>query len=197
MASDEINNLLFAPGFSTANEVTDLSGRGVGLDVVKSTFSAMGGEIAVSSKEGEGTRFSISLPLTVSIIDAMMVELGSDIYAFPIANIAETAYVQKSELKQADGQSLFEWRGQLVPLVSLNEQFGLPEKEDEQELAVLMLYRNQTLMAVKVDRFIGKQEVVLKPLGSLLKGTKGISGGTILGDGTIALIVDIALFFNH
>ncbi|MCR1288014.1 chemotaxis protein CheW [Shouchella clausii] len=197
MASDEINQLLFAPGFSTANEVTDLSGRGVGLDVVKSTFSALGGEIAVSSKEGEGTRFSISLPLTVSIIDAMMVELGSDIYAFPIANIAETAYVQKSELKQADGQSLFEWRGQLVPLVSLNEQFGLPEKEDEQELAVLLLYRNQTLMAVKVDRFIGKQEVVLKPLGSLLKGTKGISGGTILGDGTIALIVDIALFFNN
>ncbi len=196
MIDEEVYQLLFEPGFSTASEVTDLSGRGVGLDVVKTSLASLGGQIAVSSAEGEGSTFSISMPLTVSIMEVMLVKLDEETYAIPASSIVETMLLPKNEIHNVDGKELIDVRGHLVPLYSLKNQFGLIEKDSE-EVPVVVLYQNNRVAAIKVDSFIDHQEIVLKPLGELLQGVEGISGATILGDGTISMIIDPSIFFMH
>lgn len=189
LTPEEASMLLFAPGFSTAETVTDLSGRGVGLDVVKSKIESLGGEVFVETRRGEGTIFRISLPLTLSIISAMLVELGQETYAIPLTAIIETTSLRQDAILQAHREKVFDFRGQLVPLISLNEVYGLSQIESE-AYSVVVVRSGEKLAGLIVSELIGQQEIVMKPLGSYLEGIRAISGATILGDGQVALIID-------
>jgi len=189
LTPEEAAMLLFAPGFSTAETVTDLSGRGVGLDVVKSKIESLGGEVFVETKRGEGTIFRISLPLTLSIISAMLVKLGEETYAIPLTAILETTSLKQDAILQAHREKVFDFRGQLVPLISLNQVYGLPHAEAD-AYSVVVVRSGEKLAGLIVSELIGQQEIVMKPLGSYLEGIRAISGATILGDGQVALIID-------
>ncbi|WP_026692469.1 chemotaxis protein CheA [Peribacillus kribbensis] len=183
--------LIFASGFSTAEQISDISGRGVGLDVVRNTIESLGGAVSIDSVEGSGSIFSIQLPLTLSIISVMLVHISEEKYAIPISSIIETAIVKRSEILQAHNQKVIDFRGKVVPLVFLKDIFDVPGEEEESEYFSLVIVRKGSKMAgLVVDQFIGQQEVVLKPLGSYLNSVFAISGATILGDGQVALIVD-------
>ncbi|MCD9023382.1 chemotaxis protein CheA [Cohnella silvisoli] len=193
LSDDEVNMLIFAAGFSTADKVSDISGRGVGLDVVKSKISSLGGHVSVHSKLGSGTRFSIQLPLTLSIIAAMLIKLGSEKYAFPLSSIVETGSVKRSDIRTLHGNRIIDYRQSIIPVVSLAALIDSPDyrDDDETETEMIVIRKGDKLAAVLVDEFIGQNEIVLKPLGKYLNANLGIvSGATILGDGQVALIVD-------
>jgi two-component system chemotaxis sensor kinase CheA len=184
--------LLFAPGFSTADKVSDISGRGVGLDVVKSKIESLGGQVSVTSTMGQGSKFSIQLPLTLSIISAMLIKLGSEKYAFPLSSIVETASVRPGDIRTVHGTRVIEYRQSIIPVVSLAELVQSPDyREDgEAETEMLVIRKGDKLAAVLVDEFIGQSEIVLKTLGKYLTNLDLVSGATILGDGQVALIID-------
>jgi two-component system chemotaxis sensor kinase CheA len=188
----EVYNLLFASGFSTAEKISDISGRGVGLDVVKTKIQMLGGHVQVDSKPGFGSKFSVQLPLTLSIISAMLVRLGSEKYAIPLSSIVETSAIQKNQIRNIHGNKMVEYRNTVIPLVSLSTLFNVPDfNEDlEEETEIVVVRKGDKQVALMVDEFIGQQEIVLKTLGKYLSGLFAISGATILGDGQVALIID-------
>ncbi|WP_449619399.1 chemotaxis protein CheW [Robertmurraya sp. Marseille-Q9965] len=187
----EVFDLIFASGFSTADKISDVSGRGVGLDVVKNTIEALGGSISIDSKEGKGSTFSIQLPLTLSIISVMLVEIAKEKFAVPLSSIIETAIVKKDEILNAHNQKVIDFRGKVVPLLFLKDIFEVPSQGEEDDFYSVVIVRKGDKMAgLVVDSFIGQQEVVLKSLGNYLQNVFAISGATILGDGQVALIVD-------
>lgn len=191
MSDKEVFELIMASGFSTAEVISDVSGRGVGLDVVKNTIQSLGGSISIESKEGHGSTFSIQLPLTLSIISVMLVEIQKEKFAVPLSSIIETAIVKKSEILNAHNQRVIDFRGKIVPLLFLKDIFQVPSLEEEDEFYSVVIVRKGDKMAgLVVDSFIGQQEVVLKSLGNYLTNVFAISGATILGDGQVALIVD-------
>jgi len=193
LSDDETNMLLFAAGFSTADKVSDISGRGVGLDVVKSKITSLGGNVSVTSSLGKGTKFSIQLPLTLSIIAAMLIKQGSEKYAFPLSSIVETGSIKRSDIRSLHGSSMIDYRQSIIPVISLSQLIDSPDyrDDDESETEMLVVRKGDKLAAILVDEFIGQSEIVLKPLGKYLAGVKGVvSGATILGDGQVALIVD-------
>ncbi len=192
MSDEEIYMLLFAPGFSTADTISDISGRGVGLDVVKSKINSLGGVVSVQSELGKGTIFSIQLPLTLSIISAMLIKLGSEKYAVPLSSIMETTIIQRDQIHNIHGNRMIEFRGAIIPVVSLSELLDSPDfnESQETETEVVVIRKGDKWAAVMVDEFIGQSDIVLKPLGKYLTGVSAISGATILGDGQVALIID-------
>lgn len=191
LTDSQIAELILASGFSTADKISDISGRGVGLDVVKSTIESLGGTITIESQEGKGSLFSIQLPLTLSIISVMLVEIQQEKYAIPLSSIIETAIVNKQDVLQAHNQTVIDFRGKVVPLLFLKDIFEVPEtKEEEEFYSVVIVRKGEKLAGFVVDSFIGQQEVVLKSLGNYLANAFAISGATILGDGQVALIVD-------
>jgi len=193
LSDEETNMLLFAPGFSTADKVSDISGRGVGLDVVKSKITSLGGNVTVLSTLGQGTKFSIQLPLTLSIIAAMLIKQGSEKYAFPLSSIVETGSLKRSDIRTLHGNRMIDYRQSIIPVISLAQLIDSPDYRDDDEIEteMLVIRKGDKLAAVLVDEFIGQSEIVLKPLGKYLTGVKGVvSGATILGDGQVALIVD-------
>ncbi|MFD2333212.1 chemotaxis protein CheA [Cohnella sp. GCM10020058] len=192
LSDDEINMLLFAPGFSTADKISDISGRGVGLDVVRSKIESLGGVVSVTSKAGQGSKWSIQLPLTLSIITAMLVKLGSEKFAVPLTSIVETGIVQRSAIRDLHGAKVIEYRKSIIPVLSLAAVLDSPDysEENEQETEMLVIRKGEKLAAVLVDELIGQSEIVLKTLGKYLTNLDVISGATILGDGQVALIVD-------
>lgn len=198
MSDDEVNQLLFAPGFSTADKISDISGRGVGLDVVKSKITSLGGNVTIHSTPGKGTNFSVQLPLTLSIIAAMLVRLGSEKYAVPLSSIVETAIVQREQVRNIHGNKMITFRESLIPYLSLSEVFGVPDfnDADEQETEIVVIRKGERLAAVAVEEFIGQSEIVLKSMGTYLPSIEGISGATILGDGQVALILDPNAFIK-
>jgi two-component system chemotaxis sensor kinase CheA len=198
MSDDEVNQLLFAPGFSTADKISDISGRGVGLDVVKSKITSLGGNVTIHSTPGKGTNFSVQLPLTLSIIAAMLVRLGSEKYAVPLSSIVETAIVQREQVRNIHGNKMITFRESLIPYLSLSEVFGVPDFNDaeEQETEIVVIRKGERLAAVAVEEFIGQSEIVLKSMGTYLPAIEGISGATILGDGQVALILDPNAFIK-
>ncbi|MBM7564631.1 chemotaxis protein CheA [Paenibacillus sacheonensis] len=192
LTDSEINMLIFAAGFSTADKISDISGRGVGLDVVKTKIESLGGHVSVESAQGRGTKFSIQLPLTLSIISAMLIKLGAEKYAIPLSSIVETAIVPREQIRKIHGNRMIDYRGSVIPLVSLAQVLGctsFPE-EEEHETEILVIRKGTKLCAVTVDEFLGQSEIVLKTLGKYLTNIEAISGATILGDGQVALIVD-------
>lgn len=191
LTDSQIAELILASGFSTAETISDISGRGVGLDVVKSTIESLGGNITIESQEGNGSLFSIQLPLTLSIISVMLVEIQEEKYAIPLSSIIETAIVHKEDVLQAHNQTVIDFRGKVVPLLFLKDTFEVPITKDEDDFySVVIARKGEKLAGFVVDSFIGQQEVVLKSLGSYLANAFAISGATILGDGQVALIVD-------
>ncbi|MEH7524380.1 chemotaxis protein CheA, partial [Bacillus sp. JJ1503] len=191
MTDKQVFELILASGFSTAEKISDVSGRGVGLDVVKSTIESLGGTISIDSALGKGSIFSIQLPLTLSIISVMLTEIQKEKFAIPLSSIIETAIVKKSDILNAHNQRVIDFRGKVVPLLFLKEIFEVPVFEEEDEFYSVVIVRKGDKMAgLVVDSFIGQQEVVLKSLGNYLTNVFAISGATILGDGQVALIVD-------
>ncbi|MFD1928682.1 chemotaxis protein CheW [Sporosarcina siberiensis] len=187
----QVAELILASGFSTAEKISDVSGRGVGLDVVKSTIESLGGFISIESKEGEGSLFQVQLPLTLSIISVMLVKLAKEIYAIPLSSIIETAIIQTSDIMNAHNQKVIDFRGSIVPLVNLKQIFEMPNSDtDDGFQSVIIVRKGGKLAGLVVDSFIGQQEIVLKSLGNYLKSVFAISGATILGNGQVALIVD-------
>lgn len=192
MSDKQIHELLFAAGFSTAEVVSDISGRGVGLDVVKSKIESLGGSVSVDSVRGQGTTFLIQLPLTLSIISAMLVQVKDEKYAVPLSSIIETAVFKKDQIMMAHRQKVIDFRGRVVPLVSLQDIFQVPDNgtSADEEVAVVIVRKGEKMAGLVVDSFIGQQEIVLKSLGKYLVNVFAISGATILGDGQVALIID-------
>lgn len=185
-------NLIFLPGFSTADVVTDISGRGVGMDVVKRALNNLGGMVEISTRPGQGTTFTIRLPLTLAIIQALLVEVGEEVYAVPLSSVLETLLVNRTEIKTVGGLPMVQLRGNTLPLISLQEKFGLPAPEtDTSEVFVVVVGFGDKVLGLIVDELRGQQEVVIKSLGDFLNNLPGIAGATILGDGKVTLILDI------
>ncbi|MEK4530914.1 chemotaxis protein CheA [Solibacillus sp. FSL K6-1554] len=192
MTDKQINELIMASGFSTADVISDVSGRGVGLDVVKTTIESLGGNISIESTQNVGSVFSIQLPLTLSIISVMLVEIENEIYAIPLSSIIETSIIRHSDILNAHNQKVIDFRGKVVPLVFLEEIFEVPRavQNDDGFHSVVIVRKGDKLAGLVVDSFIGQQEIVLKSLGNYLTNIFAISGATILGNGKVALIVD-------
>jgi len=191
LTDKQVYELIFSSGFSTADKISDISGRGVGLDVVKTTIESLGGSITIDSEEGKGSIFSIQLPLTLSIISVLLVEIQKEKYAIPLSSIIETAIIKKEEILHAHNQKVIDFRGKVVPLIFLKDIFEVPGTDkDDGLLSVVIVRKGDKMAALVVDSFIGQQEVVLKSLGNYLTTVFAISGATILGDGQVALIVD-------
>ena len=192
MSQKEIINLLFLPSFSMAKKITDISGRGVGLDVVKSNIEALGGDVEVRTKLGEGTTFIVRLPLTLAIIQALMVEIRDEKYAIALGSIANIESIPVNEIKYVQAQEVIHLRGAVIPLIRLDQVLDMEEKQEEPEnLTVVIVKKGDSLAGLVVDNLIGQQEIVIKPLGKYITNNKIISGATILGDGEVALILDV------
>ncbi len=197
-SDDEAIQLLFAPGFSTAEVISDVSGRGVGLDVVKSKITSLGGNVVVYSTPGKGTNFSVQLPLTLSIIAAMLVKIGSEKYAIPLSSIVETGIVKNTQIRTIHGNRMIEFRNSHIPLLSLSKFYAVPDFDEstEEETEIVVVRKGERLVALAVQDFIGQNEIVIKNLGKYLPEVQGISGATILGDGQVALIIDPNAFIK-
>ncbi|MEW6459203.1 MAG: chemotaxis protein CheA [Bacillota bacterium] len=191
LSDQEALNLIFQAGFSTAADVSDISGRGVGMDVVKSQIEQINGVVEMRSTPGQGTAVTIKLPLTLAIIRALMVELGNYVYAFPLANVVETMQIDPAEIHMIRDAEVVVVRGEVLSLVRLRRLFRQRETDPEGRLYVVIIGTGQDRVGVVVDRLVGEQEIVIKSLGDLLGRIPGISGATILGDGKVALIVDV------
>lgn len=198
LSPEKIDHLIFEPGFSTAATVTEISGRGVGLDVVKQTITRLRGKIDIHSKTGEGCRFLLRLPLTLAIIDGMVVRVGSERYIVPTVGVKETLRPEPQDHFTVQGQGeLIRVREQLMPLVRLHRLFEVGNREVPPSEALVMVVEHEGgQRALLVDDILGKQEIVIKSLGHFFKNLEGLAGGTILGDGRVGLILDLAGLFR-
>ncbi|MBR3684481.1 MAG: chemotaxis protein CheA [Lachnospiraceae bacterium] len=191
MADKDIINLLFLPSFSTAKQVSDVSGRGVGLDVVKSKIEALSGEVEVKTKLGEGSTFIIRLPLTLAIIQALMVIVGNEKYAISLGSIQTIEDISPSDIKLVQTKEVIHLRGSVIPIVRLNEVLDCETtKKPDENMVVVIVKKGDKLAGLVVDELMGQQEIVIKSLGKYINKCKIISGATILGDGEVALILD-------
>lgn len=196
LSNEETIELLFASGFSTATNVTDVSGRGVGLDVVKNKIESLSGEIFVDSKPGLGTRFRIKLPLTLAIIQALMVAVKDEIYAIPLSSVDETTLISNEEIKMIQKQEVIMLRGNVLPLYRLTKLINMPGDFDgDEEMYVVVVRKGERQIGLVVDTLIGQQEIVIKSLGRLLHGISGIAGAIVAGDGNVRLILDLNTLF--
>ncbi len=191
LTEKEAIDLLFKPSFSTSDKITDVSGRGVGLDVVKSKIEALGGDVEVKTKYGEGSTFSIRLPLTLAIIQALMVKLGDEKYAISLGSIETIEDVPVSDIKYVHAKEVINLRGSVIPLIRLRDILDVPgEAEETDTIIVVIVRKGDKLAGLVVDSLIGQMEIVIKSLGKYININRMISGATILGDGSVALIID-------
>ncbi len=191
MTDKEVINVLFDPGFSMAKKVTDISGRGVGLDVVKSNIEQLGGDVEVKAKLGEGSTFIIRLPLTLAIIQALMVLVGGEKYAIALGNITTIEDVPRSDIRLVENREVIQLRGSVIPIINLAEILDVKSnREEDENLVIVIVKKGESLAGLVVDELDGQQEIVIKSLGKYIKPSRMISGATILGDGEVALILD-------
>jgi two-component system chemotaxis sensor kinase CheA len=192
MNDKEAFMLIFKPGFSTAAKVTSVSGRGVGMDVVKTNIEKLNGIIEVDSSPGKGTTFKLKIPLTLAIIQALLVASQEDLFAVPLSNVIETVRIVEEDIYTIEGKSVLKLREEVLPLVNMADIFEIEKVlEPEKYLYVVILGLGATKIGLIVDRFIGQEEIVIKSLGEFLKGIPGIAGATIRGDGRVTLIIDV------
>ncbi len=193
LSHKEIIDFLFMPSFSMAKKITDISGRGVGLDVVKSNIEALGGDVEVKSVFGEGSTFTVRLPLTLAIIQALMVIIGDEKYAIALGSIVSIEDIPITDIKYVEAKEVINMRGNVIPIIRLNQILDIEPQEEEQEsLTIVIISRGDKQVGLVVDDLMGQQEIVIKSLGSFIdNSTKIISGATILGDGEVALILDV------
>lgn len=196
LKESEIISFLFEPGFSTKDRVTDISGRGVGLDVVKTKIESLGGGIEINTVPDQGTTFLIRLPLTLAIIQALMVMVGEEKYAIPLSAIKETVIVASKDIKKVQKNEVTLLRGNVIPILRLGEMLDVESNgSPEEDLTVVIVKKGERDIGLVVDSLIGQQEIVIKSLGNFLKNIKFIAGATILGDGKVALILDVNTMF--
>lgn len=188
----EAFNLIFDPGFSTAKEVTNISGRGVGLDVVKRQIEKLNGNVTVWSEQGKGTKMTIKLPLTLAIIQGLLVKVGKEIYAIPITSVLDSHRIKPSDIKMIDNYEVFNVREDVISLLRLNRLFRIPTEEEQKYHYVVVVGSGDKKMGLVVDTLIGEEDVVIKPLKDKYTNSPGIAGATILGDGTVSLIIDVS-----
>ena len=184
--------LLFEPGFSTADKITSVSGRGVGLDVVKKNIEKMSGTVRITSVPGKGTTFIIKLPLTLAIIQGLMVRVQSEIYVLPISSVIESIRISPQEIKSIDNYEVINVRNEVLSLLRLSRLFNLKKSEDLESYFVVIVGINDKKMGLLVDSLIGEEDIVIKPLKDKYTSTPGIAGATVLGDGTVSLILDVS-----
>jgi two-component system chemotaxis sensor kinase CheA len=190
--SNQILDILATPGFSTSEKVTDVSGRGVGLDVVKTKLDSLGGRLELESQPGQGAKFILTLPLTLAIIKAMLVTIQGEVYAIPLMNIRETVKINKEEITLIKDLEVIRLRDEIIPLIRLDRELGIASSDKEKNiLSVVIVEGRAKCMGLVVGKVLGEQDIVVKPLGSFVKKIKGIAGATILGDGRVALILDV------
>ena len=191
MSDKEVIDLLFQPSFSTSEKITDVSGRGVGLDVVKSKIESLGGVVECKSVLGEGSTFTIRLPLTLAIIQALMVKLGNEQYAIALGSIQTIEDIPLSDIKYVQGKEVINLRGNIIPIIRLGELLDVPDRtEPDESLIVVVIKKGDKQAGLVVDSLVGQMEIVIKSLGKYININKMISGATILGDGEVALIID-------
>lgn len=192
MSDEDVIQLLFKPSFSTAEKVSDLSGRGVGLDVVKSKIEGLGGDVMVETEYGAGSTFIIRLPLTLAIIKALMVHINEEVYAIPLGLVSIVEVVPQSDVQYIQDRPFIHLRDEVIPLIYMREYFHLPEAvlSEDDSLVIVIVRKGTKSLGIVVDGYIGQQEVVVKPIGSCMNPPKVISGSTILGNGDVALILD-------
>lgn len=195
LSREEAIELLFNSGFSTAQNITDISGRGVGLDVVKNKIESLSGEIFVDSKPGQGTRFRIKLPLTLAIIQALMVSVQDEIYAIPLSSVDETTMITTTDIKMVQNQEVIMLRGSVLPLYRLSDLLSVPGLSEADDMYVVVVRKAERQIGLVVDGLIGQQEIVIKSLGRLLSGIPGLAGAIVAGDGHVRLILDIVTLF--
>ena len=188
----EAFNLIFEPGFSTAKEVTDISGRGVGLDVVRKQIEKLNGNVSVRSEKGKGTKLTIKIPLTLAIIQGLLVRVGTEIYAIPITSVIDSHRIKQSDIRMIDNYEVFNVREDVVSLIRLNRLFNIRKDEDGEYHFVVVVGSGDKKMGLMVDSLIGEEDVVIKPLMDKFTNSPGIAGATILGDGMVALIIDVS-----
>jgi two-component system chemotaxis sensor kinase CheA len=193
LSDTQIYDLLFEPGFSTAESVSDVSGRGVGMDVVRRNIMALGGGIDVSSKVGEGSTFTIRLPLTLAILDGQLVRVGGNTYIIPLVSIVESLLVNKKNVNEIAGKAeVYQLRSNYLPIIRLYDVFGVePDRRTLDDGLLVVVEGDGKKGGLLVDELLGQQQVVVKSLETNFRRVEGLSGATILGDGTVALIVDV------
>ena len=195
MSKEEAIELLFKPGFSTSDVISDVSGRGVGLDVVKSKIESIGGSIEVETKEGKGTKFIIRIPLTLAIIQALLVKVKEEMFAIPLSSISEIININKEQIRNIQGQEIILYRGRTIPVIRLNKIIHTEIDEERNELVSIIVKKGDKQAGLVVDSLLGQQEIVIKPLGKYLSNVKYLAGATILGNGKISLILDVNSLF--
>ncbi|MDR1787685.1 MAG: chemotaxis protein CheA [Treponema sp.] len=187
----EAINLIFEPGFSTAQTVSDISGRGVGLDVVRRQIDKLNGTVTVKTEKGRGTTFTIKLPLTLAIIQGLLVRVGPEIYTIPITSVIESLRVRPDEIRRLDHYEVFNIRNDVISLLRISRLFGIPCEEERDYHFIVIVGTAEKKMGFMVDRLIGEEDVVIKPLRDQYTNTPGIAGASILGDGSVSLILDV------
>ncbi|MFH1777659.1 MAG: chemotaxis protein CheA [Candidatus Omnitrophota bacterium] len=202
VSNEEVLNIITLPGFTATDKVTDISGRGVGMDVVKNKIETLGGSIDFNTTLGKGTSFVLKLPMTIAIIQAMLIDINSEIYAIPLGNIRETIKINRSIIKHIERQEVINLRDEVLPLLRLknifvsgdaaNKKNGSSDQDKELQLSIVIVEIGNKKAGLVVDVLIGQQEVVIKNTGRMLRGIRGFSGATILGNGRVALIIDVA-----
>ncbi len=193
LSDDEAVGLVCLPGFTTGEQVNAISGRGVGVDAVKEKIESLGGSLEIESELGVGTRFTLTLPLTLAIVQALLVEVSDRIYALPLANVTEIVKVEQDKLRTIHNEDVILLHGRVLPLVYAEEALGVADRRRGSlaEREVVVAGSGEKLKGLVVDRLLGQQEIVIKPLDDMLRGLKGVAGATILGDGRVALILDV------
>ena len=189
--------LIFLPGFSTAEQITDISGRGVGMDVVRSKIEALSGHVDVETHIDEGSVFKIKLPLTLAIIQAMLVRVQEEMYAIPLTSIDSTINIEPSDIQTVQNKEVIVLRGEIIPIIRMEEALQVPHTKDSDEHFVVVVHAGEAKAGIVVDNLIGQQEIVIKTLGNLFAGLKLFGGATVLGDGRVALILDVATMIQQ
>ena len=184
--------LIFLPGFSTAEQISDISGRGVRMDVVRSKIESLSGHVDVETHVDEGSVFKIKLPLTLAIIQAMLVQVQEEMYAIPLGSIDSTINIQETDIQTVQNKEVIVLRGEIIPIIRMGEMLQVPHVKDSDEIFVVVVHAGEAKAGIVVDNLIGQQEIVIKTLGNLFAGLKMFSGATVLGDGRVALILDVA-----
>lgn len=198
LSDKEAIHLIFRPGFSTASKISDVSGRGVGMDIVRSHIEKLNGLIDIETELGQGTSFKIKLPLTLAIIVGLLVKLNDQTFIIPMSNIAEIVRIAHQDIETVRGQSVILLRNQVIPIVWLHDHFNIPKRSQQKShLQLVIVGSAEKRLALAVDELIGNQEIVIKSLGSYVGKVKGIAGSTILGDGKVALILEVSGIINQ
>ena len=191
ITDQEAFQFIFDAGFSTSKTISNVSGRGVGLDVVKTQIEKLNGTVIVTSEHGKGTTFSIKLPLTLAIIQGLLVRVGSEVYSIPIASVIESQRIRTSEINRIDNYEVLNVRNEVISVLRLSRLFGIRNKQESEYVFIVIVGTADKKIGIMVDALIGEEDVVIKPLKDQFANSPGIAGASILGDGSVSLIIDV------